>query len=122
MRVPRVRITLRQAMIAIAVAAILLGVNPLSQRSARYHLAAMVHAHAAERSKKAAEVRRAEGREHPETSPFAEHYARQWEQVSVWHAAVAKMYGRAASRPWETLPKHPLMLTPPCAPEEVHPR
>jgi Tfp pilus assembly protein PilV len=119
MRVPRVRITLRRAMIAMAVVAILLGVNPLRQRSAQYHLAAMVHANAAEQSKKTAEACRAEGREHPETSPFREHDTREWERVAVWHAAVAKMYGRAASRPWETLPKHPLMLTPPCAPEEV---
>jgi hypothetical protein len=121
MGVPRVRITLRRAMIAIAVLAILLGINPLMQRSARYHLAAMVHAHAAEQSKKTAEALRAKGLEHPETSPFAELDARQWEQVSVWHAGLAEKFGRAASRPWETLPKDPLILTPPCAPESVHP-
>ena len=121
MRLPRVQFTLRRVMFAIAVVAILLGVNPLSQRSARYHLAAMVHAHAAERSKKTAEALQAEGQEHPETSPFAEDDAKQWERVSAWHAAKAEKFGRAASRPWETLPKDPLMLTPPCAPESVHP-
>ena len=107
MRVPRMRITIRGMMVAVAVAAILLAVGPFRKRSATYHRKALEHARLVGVSRENAKVQRAAWSEHPEVRPLLEASAAEWERLAAWHADLAEKFSHAASRPWETVPLDP---------------
>jgi hypothetical protein len=107
MRLPSVQFTVRRMMVAVAVVAVLLGVGPFRQRSAKYQRKAVEHAGQVGVSNENAKVQLAAGRKHPEIRVLMEASAAEWERLAAWHADLAKKYSHAASRPWETLPLDP---------------
>jgi hypothetical protein len=104
---PRVRFTVRQMMVAVAVVAVLLGVGPFRQRSATYHRKALEHTRLVGVSKENAKVQLAAWREHPEVRALLEASAAEYELLAAWHADLAEKFSHAASRPWETVPLDP---------------
>lgn len=106
MRLPRVRLTIRQAMIAVAVVAVVLAIRIENNRIRKHcldaELRSLDHSLAAMRY----EGRRVESRFGPLEDPSSVRDPRK----AAYHHAMARKWGNAAQHPW--LPVEPDPLEP----------